>query len=475
MRYPLNVFRTTLFLILLLAACESDVPTPERLDFGDPRILRGAWAGEVASAPVVPLAYSPDGSKLFSVKAFDTAVYDTRTFEVIARLELGEGEFVDTAQFDVDGEVVATTAKEDDQNRLAVSLWDARTGERLQDVSFEGSFVAFSADLERLAVSTFLERSAIEIWDVRSRSLLTSLDVPRGFVDLTLNADLTEMALLEEAYSRYVLTLQDTETKRVRLEQPVSKEDYAEGALRFSPDASLLALTSGFANYNEPRTVDLLDTATGEFLASPGRTLGTIFAFSADSERFVTHSGCGACLRIWNARSGALLEEVTLETPGNLEDFAYGFLLQPQLDQAAWRGLEEQLVVSDLGSGDVLARVAPMEPLDIGLTLDAAYVDESSYEVSGTLQYDGETYSVRGKVFGSSEQSYLKPATSYPDPNAWFILEALEEGEVRWILQGAPPRKGENETGLDENSFEGTAQLPTTSYPSRTFRLTRQP
>ena len=111
------------------------------------------------------------------------------------------------------------------------------------------------------------------------------------------------------------------------------------------------------------------------------------------------------------------------------------------------------------------------------LNLEATYMDDASYNVSGTLEYAGETYTVEGEVLGGGEQRYLKPMTS-PLPEASFEINASDtQGEVRWRLIGSPPSDDpqDDSAPLAEMTLEGSLGLAEGVGPSRFFFLERQP
>lgn len=458
--------------ILLLAACTPDFSPPEPIDFeSDPRILRGEWTGEVASASATPQAYSPDGARLLVVEAFDATIYDTQAFDVVAELALDEAEFVDTAQFSPNAEVLATTRREAvDEEAFSVSLWNARTGERLQTSSspFKGYFEGFSTNLERLATISFIE-STIEIWDVSSESRLSSFPVPEEYSDFLVSPDLTTVAALRlndrGKEVNYTVTLWNLATRAVMLETTVDAQSLDYDTFLFSPDGSLLAISYG---QGDNSTTDIYDVAAGEFLLSSGKVAGGPLAFSGDNQRLATKPACSSCVRVLDARTGRTLAEAEFDVP--IPQAIYGIQFSPQLGQAA-RVSGGRLLVTDFNSGDVLADVVPAGPLSMRLDLEAVYIGTASYDVSGTLEYTGETYTVKGKVLGGGDQTYLKPMTS-PLPEASFDINALDaQGDVRWTLEGPPPY----DDSPKELTLDGSLRLPQGVGPVHYFFLKRQP
>lgn len=461
-----NVLISFSVFTLLLAACTPGFD-PEEVDFeNDPRILRGEWVGEATNFGLKPLVYSPDGAALFTVEGYEATVRDAQSLEITARLELDEGEFIDAAQFNLNGETLATTRRdtlflEDD---AYISLWNAQTGQRLQEVSFKGEFKGFSADLERFAVISFQAQTTVDIWTFAGERLI-SFALPQNFEEVTVSPDLATVAVLERVEATYVAKVWNMSDQTKLLEYPIGSQNRFD-TFQFSADASLLVIASGESNLNVVRVWSI---ATGKFSSDAAEIVGDILTFSG--KKFVTRPSCNNCFYIWDAETITKLAEV---------DIDLGFVSSPvfdaQLSQFAAHGPEDQLFVSDLTSGSILAQVPAAEPLDFRLDLEATYGSKESYNVSGTLQFGNELYNIQGKVEGAGEEVYLKPASSPPE--AYFNLEALDaNSEIDWLLSGPAPdnRTYGDSPSLDDVSLEGDIQRPAPQSPSRSFRLERQP
>ena len=463
--------RLVFFSILLLAACTPDFPPPELIAFeSDPRILRGEWSGEaVLGYPITPLVYSPDGSRLFLKKAFINAIYDTATFEVATTLELDATAGVSTAQFSLDSSVLATTERKGYSEENVASLWDVVSGERLETFSLGGDdFVGFSRDLAYFATQSEIEDGTeIAIYDANSQQFLYSFVVPKGYAQtIEVSPDLSTVAVFEnrEGYTESLsVNIWATDTGENLLELSLDPS-FTSYNLLYSPDGALLAITYG-------SLTRIRDVAAGTFLPDLSEA-GTPLAFSADADKLVTKAN--QYVRFWDVQAGVKIEEVELEV---IEPDKFGAIteqaISSQLDQVA-RGVGDQLQVADLNTGDTLAEITLSQPLDLQLSLEATYVDETSYTLSGTLQYDGERYNVQGDVSGGGSQRYLRPTTSLP-PEASFRIEALNaESEVRWLLEGLAPYQDTYGPRPDEVFFGGDIVRPNEGW-SHSFSLQRQP
>ena len=416
-----------LALILLLTACSDSVET---LNFdSDPRILRGKWTGRaVLGGPVDTLAYSPDGSLLFASKAMETAIYDTETFEVITRLELSEDDFdhspgLDVVRFSADGEVLATASMATD----SVYFWNALTGQRLETLHFSGFPVDFSADLNRLATrSYYQEGTTLEVWNLRSENDPTSFTLSSDG-DIVLSPDFTHVASLERKGDTYKAVLWDFGTKTKLREFPLNSGSNS-GTLLFSPDSALLAMPEG-----DDSGVAVWDLSANEYLPSDA-TGGTLLAFSGDGRTLVTRSACDSCISFWDVQTGEKIKDRTFAV---LSQGSSTFTFDAQLDQVAWGS--SSLKVLDLVSENVLANLPALRTVKIGLDLEATYVDTATYEVAGTLEFDGKTYAAQGSVEGGDFQNYIRTMRSAPKPPSFGIEAFSDSNDVHCTLSGAPP------------------------------------
>ena len=456
--------RLTFLFAVFLTSCS----VPEPLAFeSDPRILRGEWTGEATLlGSVAPLVYSPDGSRLFYKLADNNAIYDAEGLREVATLELDDEH--DFAQFSLDGATLATASTFREEN--TVSLYNARTGERLDTFATEGGVLKFSGGLERFATrldspSPQFEPEEVGIWDVSSKKRLASLTLPTassGFYSaVNLSADFSTVVTCESRYDEENVTVKlwrvEDGEEQFSILPPATSYCFS---LTFSPGESLLAI-----GYDAG--IQVWDVSTGERLSDLSGAAQPL-TFSSDNERLATQQE--GYIYVWDVQTGAQLEELLIAEPWYYHERA----LNPQLSQLAWTDYKDQMYLSDLESGDVVADIALDEPPNLRLDLTATYVDESSYTVSGTLLYDGEPYAVQGDVQGGGKQKYLKPTSL---PRTFLELEASDaNGEVRWRLEGRAPEYDEDNGAVQtDNVFLRGKLSPVEETRSRLYLLERQP
>ena len=124
------------------------------------------------------MAFSPDGQRLVSASADQTArVWDVKTGREMLRFR-GHGQVVHQAKFSPDGRRIASAS--DDKT---VKVWDADTGDvilTLRGHTGPIESVAFSRDGRRIASGSV--DGTVKIWDAASGEELLTLRGPEGEV-----------------------------------------------------------------------------------------------------------------------------------------------------------------------------------------------------------------------------------------------------------------------------------------------------
>jgi WD40 repeat protein len=229
-----------------------------------------------ADSPVIAVAFSPDGNRVFAASAGYTSgfnssvdgkqnIWDAASGQVLRSAWLGLSP--DSAAFSRDGnQIVVAGIKAmcvqpicnpgyDNPIRMTwIKLLDAATGEELRSFSGVASSVAFSPDGARIVTGG--EDKMIKLWDATNGQLVRTL------------------------------------------------EGHLSGvwSVAFSPDGS--RVLSGSAD----KTMKLWNATTGQLLQTfNGHSGGvTSVAFSPDGNRVLSGSGDGT-MKLWNATSGQLL------------------------------------------------------------------------------------------------------------------------------------------------------------------------
>ncbi|HEY7424042.1 MAG TPA: protein kinase [Gemmataceae bacterium] len=285
----------------LLATGEGD------LVYGDPGLVRlwdlatqkqlGTFEGH--TEPVFGLAFSPDGTRLFSASQDRTVkVWDLATSQEALTLRT-HTDTVRGLAVSPNGHRLATAGADG-----TVLIWDATPGEaqrpQYELLNLAGHSeavygVAFSPDGRRLA--SVSHHGSVVLWDAASGQVLPVPPLPEstGINSLAFSPDGQSFAVASSSGKIYLL-----EAKTGKTQPPL--EGHRPGPIKqivFSPDGRRLA-SAGW-----DRTVRVWDTNTGEEkLVLRGHTESVLgVAFSPDG-RLLASAGYDNTVRIWDARTG---------------------------------------------------------------------------------------------------------------------------------------------------------------------------
>jgi len=243
---------------------------------------------------VISEAYSPDGARIVTASADNTArIWDARTGTQLAVLT-GHSDHVGTARYSPDGTRIVTSSSD-----KTARIWDARTGAQLIVLSGhaeELNSASYSPDGTRI-VTAAADKTA-RIWDSRTGAQLAVL---------TGHGDILDSA----AYSRdgtCIVTASEDKTARIwdartgRQLLVLSGHGNRVISAAYSPDGTRIA-TASFDN-----TARIWDARSGKQLLLLSGHAGflTSAAYSHDGAHLVTASGDNT-VRIWDAHSGAQL------------------------------------------------------------------------------------------------------------------------------------------------------------------------
>jgi WD40 repeat protein len=263
-----------------------DLSTKKRLD-----TLTTLKQGVGAPAPVLALAYSPDG-KALAVALDDrtVSIRERATGEQLARLR-GHTDLITALAFAPDSKRVVTASADH-----TVRVWDAGTGKELLAFKGHGNWVyalAFSPDGQLVASGGYDRK--IRLWDPASGKEHAVLEGHKGAVRALAFAPKGQ--LLASGSSDRTIKLWDVLTRRDLA--TLTGHEAVVRSLAFAPDGKRLASGS------DDNTARLWDVGgRKQFLSKKHGNAVMAVAFSPSGSRFATAS-LDRSVRLWDTKTGA--------------------------------------------------------------------------------------------------------------------------------------------------------------------------
>ncbi|MDB4614215.1 protein kinase [bacterium] len=347
-------------------------------------------------------AFSPDGTRLVIASYGRYSLWDTESWELIAK-EGAHSRHTRCIAFSPDGTRFATAG-----TSTEIKLWDTQTGKLLETLSGHAATVwsvAFSPDGTRLASAS--EDGTVKIWNTQGDNGLTFPGHVHHVYSIDFSADGKQLA----SCSRRVAILRDATTGQVKFKLDGHTGEL--GDVDFNPDGTRLATAS------DDKTVRIWDTGTGEELAvlkghrhwvsgvdySPdGGTLasssrdGTVKLWDTRTNKEIAtltaHRGAvycvefspdGSCLasgaldstvKLWDAKTGKEIRTITGHT-GRVRRMAF----DPEGKRLVSGGYDSNVQVWDVASGTQVATAYLSCAAVFGISFTA---DGKRFAVCGT-------------------------------------------------------------------------------------------
>ncbi len=254
----------------------------------------------------IPLAFSPDGTKLASKGILNTPteplgttsrirLIDVTTGRELTSLTYSNEDVTPNLTFSPDGKTVVFSAHSHTYGKIR--LWNTETDKTL-DIRFSDQpawirAAAFSPDGNKLVAGT--SDGKVQMWDAKTGVHLTSFfdkqpQKSGALMNLTFSSD---GALLAVVYMRQIHLLGSP--KIPHFKEISSEPDLFWDGLVFSPDNTLLILSliGGGIQLRDVTTGKVLNTLDGH-TGSPN-----VFSFSPDGKTLVSAGGDGTIL-LWD-------------------------------------------------------------------------------------------------------------------------------------------------------------------------------
>ncbi len=266
--------------------------------------LSRSWGRTVTghTAPVLSVAYSPDGRRLASA-SYDRTIklWDAATGQVIRTLSAGKE--VEAVVFHPDGTRLASS-----HDGIA-TLWDAATGQVIR--TFRGHTrgvfrLAFSPDGKLLASSS--TDGTVRLWDVAAGTPFRTLEDHRTgwFGGMAFSPD--GKTLASGGGGEPTIRFWDVDTGRPA--RPPFKPDagvFGDG-IAFRPDGKILASAA------EDGTITIWDVASGSSLRTlrdrQNREAVRTLAFSPDGKTLASTVHSRQAITLWDVASGHLVRAI---------------------------------------------------------------------------------------------------------------------------------------------------------------------
>jgi WD40 repeat protein len=387
----------------------------------DTRIVRGNWVGTAkrVCANVSQTAWSPDATKIVS-NGKRTVIWDATTgarVRVIAE-QSQQVVWTPTSVITVSGSTYGEKGPQ-----VVVKFWNPTTGVLERSLNVFGDFLVVNPDGTR-GISTIRDSGlssarVVSLTDgstVRNLSFAPPANATRAaYYRFSWTPDGKRIVAEGSIEGLRVATSPVPLPSGVRIWSASTGEIERDflgsfSSLSFSPDAKTLAYSDATSS------LKLLNLETGEVRSvgsAPGSTQYSVIGWNPSGSKIYVQASEGAVTEVWNL--GTLkLEQSLPQTSG----YGWNSLGAPvdtgvisyaQYEDCALKILDLTTLKTTRTLDETI-----LDPLEVKLSLQATYLNESEYRIAGTAAVGAATFTVRGS--GSAGSGRLLPQTPPPLP-----------------------------------------------------------
>ncbi len=415
--------------------------------------------------PIGGVSFTPDGQKLLSGAFDDTLLlWDLQSGAIIRRMENPTGD-INSTDISPDGKLGLAGTEQG-----TATLWDLESGELIgelagHDPELQLQAAVFSPD--GLLAATASEDTTVIIWDLASQSVIQRLEGHEKIVfDVAFSPD--GKTLASASFDNRVF-LWDVATG----EQIAALEGHKDYVfdVAFNSDGTRLLSSS------RDQSVILWDVPNAEALQVYQGEAGRIFSVGfLDEERGISTASTGN-LRQWALHDRRIREQIRL-TPDFMASFA-----QSADGHLGAAGLQEEIVISDMTSGEVL-QTLPFTaqgqfPLAVGEVTSLAFDADGSRLLSGNdegliILWDLARGEEIGRFVGHQEEAGAHSARilalAFSPDGGQFLSSADDKSMILWDIESGEIRQRTSSPSDTINAVTFSPDGQTIAGGSGTYR-----